>query len=107
MDAETLLRLLTETLGVEWDRGVVGEEHVVVYGWIRRSDGRRDFALVEIERATGQPSWWLTSSAKYSEALHHFCGGKAEEHVDCVPFLEALEAAAQPEPAPGGPNEST
>jgi len=99
MDAETLLRRLAESLGVEWDRGVVGEEHVVVYGWIRRSDGRRDFALVEFERSTGRPSWWATSSAKYSKALHHFCGGKAEEHVDCVPFMEALRAV-QPEEVP-------
>jgi hypothetical protein len=84
---------------VQWDRGVVGDEHVVVYGWIPRPDGRRDFALIEFKRATGQPTWWLTSSAKYSKALHEWCGGKPEEHVDCVPFSEALLAIGQPEGA--------
>jgi hypothetical protein len=78
---------------VQWDRGVVGDQRTIIYGWIRRSDGARDFAIIEFDHSTGLPSWWLTSSAKYSKVLHEWCGGKAEEHVDCVPFQEAMRRA--------------
>jgi hypothetical protein len=65
---------------------------VVIYGWIARSDGKRDFAVGESNKATGEAEWWATSSAKYSERLHVALGGDLKEHIACLPFKEVLAA---------------
>lgn len=55
---------LMKTLGfVSWDRYAGGEDSVVVYGWIARSDGRSDFAILWV---TADGVGGATSSERYS-----------------------------------------
>ena len=76
---------------VEWDRGTVAENIVTFFGWVRRSDGQRDFIYLEFSRETLLPTWWATSSAKYSRALNEALA-PSEPHSDCVFWRDALRA---------------
>ena len=74
---------------VAWDRATIAEDVITFFGWIRRSDGQRDFAYLEFDRAIGTVNWWATSSAKYSRRMTEIVA-PGSEHCDCVPYEDAL-----------------
>jgi len=67
---------------VIWDR-FAGDaiEHVSVFGWIPRFDGRYDFCMVMIS----EDGPWLisTSSAKYSAEFSARLGMDSDGHTGC------------------------
>lgn len=73
---------------VSWDRWA-GElqDHVVVFGWIKRGDGQRDFMLLIFD--DGEMQAYCTSSAKYSADFGKRLG--FETHHDCRMASEFLD----------------
>lgn len=57
------LDTLTKGVSVQWDRYVYDEE-LMVFGWISRTDGQRDFIIVIFRE---NETRYYTSSAKYSK----------------------------------------
>lgn len=76
---------------VHWDRGVVQDDAIALYGWIDREDGsgKSDIVLLFFGRSTGKVTWWFTSSAQWSEHIHELY---ADKHNACVPFEQAVAA---------------
>lgn len=64
---------------VEWDRWAGSRDNYSAFGWIKRSDGQRDFLALDI--VDGEIVDFVTSSAKYSKK---FCEIMGWEHSDCV-----------------------
>lgn len=73
----TVESILNEFPEVMWDRftGTTDDE-LVVYGWIKRNDGRSDFLVLYIQGM--QVVRWVTSSARYSEVF-----SKRIDHNEC------------------------
>lgn len=72
---------------VQWDRFIeapVESDHwmIVVYGWIARDDGQRDYVVLEFCSWTELPSF-STSSAKWSAQINEILYGPEAEHFDC------------------------
>ena len=67
---------------VKWDRYIVDEHLIEVYGWIKRSkDSYKDFVLLEFD-LTKQESYYLaTSSKKYSKQIAEILDSP---HSDCI-----------------------
>lgn len=79
---ETLAKFTDECQTLEWDRYTLPDDDLIIYGWIRRSDGNRDFLLV-----TFRPEEWVeftTSSAKFSERFSKLFG--YSEHSSCIKY---------------------
>lgn len=77
---------IVETLNklpeVTWDR-FAGDavDHVSVFGWIERDDGRSDFAMVMIDK---EGPWLIsTSSARYSAEFSTRLGMDTDGHTGC------------------------
>lgn len=85
------LAMLESLTFVEWDRAGFDDMYIVVYGWIARSDGGRDFVLVTIDRSSGVGLEFTTSSAKYTQELNNAFGMVLETHTPCVPWRVAIE----------------
>jgi len=83
MTVAKFLEHVASQVPVEWDRYVEDEGSYSVYGWIQRSDGKRDFVLVNIKEDLGTYVSFVTSSAKYSRTLTEVIYGETSEHIDC------------------------
>jgi hypothetical protein len=83
MTVAKFLEQVASEVPVEWDRYVEDEDSYSVYGWIQRSDGKRDFVLVNIKEDLGTYVSFVTSSAKYSRKLTEVIYGETSEHIDC------------------------
>lgn len=70
---------------VTWDRLIVGETHVMVYGWIARDDGRSDFALIRAPLDDSDGGEFVTSSARLDPMISEILntGGVAGEGHPC------------------------
>jgi hypothetical protein len=64
---------------VAWDRWAGDEDRLVVFGWIDREDGFKDFMTVRFD--DGDLVTFTTSSARYSKEFSARLG--ATNHVDC------------------------
>jgi hypothetical protein len=87
-----LLASMALVFPIQWDRFTHQEGYgYSVYGWIARPDGQRDFVLLEVVELEGDLSGhsFVTSSAKYSEAISTFLG--FQEHTPCRKVSELLE----------------
>ena len=67
---------------VEWDRYTQNKNDYNIFGWIRRSDGQRDFLLIQIN-VKNMVAGFITSSAKYSEEIHKLIFGNLNMHTNC------------------------
>jgi hypothetical protein len=92
VETRELLLEMAKAFPITWDRFT----HQVnvgfsVYGWIPRSDGQRDFVLLEtmILNSGEYGRSFVTSSAKYSEAISRWLG--FEDHSTCRLVEELLE----------------
>ena len=69
---------------VRWDRWADGGNHLVVYGWIDRPDGRQDFVVL-ISRPEGVG--YITSSAHWTERIGEILGQNRDRrprgHQEC------------------------
>lgn len=74
---ETFIANLKATMAlfpdVEWDRYAGDEKSASLFGWVPRTDGRRDFLLIKF--IDGEVSSYSTSSAKHS--------GEFADRLDC------------------------
>ncbi len=75
---------ISNIVPVEWDRYTEGKI-TNVYGWIKRSDGQRDFLLIQLMDGK---FGFVTSSAKYSKVLHEYLFGDLVEHNDCIKYTK-------------------
>jgi hypothetical protein len=87
ISAATVMNSIPEVL---WDRCTIGdgEDVVEAFGWIARSDGQRDFVIIQVKH--GKPTYFTTSSAKYSRLI----GDKLfpeTNHVDCQRIEEVFK----------------
>lgn len=87
---------------VEWDRGInapvaggEGEVVTIVYGWILREDGHRDYVQLDFVPWSDRPGF-ATSSARFSAEMHALIFGPeaAANHAPCVPVKEIPGLAA-------------
>ena len=68
---------------VEWDRFLIYDNAIGVFGWINReNDKYKDFVLLMF-MLQNHTIDYITSSKKYSERFHKLCGGKEGGHEDC------------------------
>lgn len=87
---------------VEWDRGVVApiagtdDSVCVIYGWILREDGHRDYVQLEFASWYTEQPGFTTSSARFSAEMHARIFGPeaAADHTPCVPVKEIPGLAA-------------
>lgn len=81
----SVLEKLKEAIPVEWDRFTKTDDgFYVVYGWIARTDGQRDFVLFEMwDYERPENVFCTTSSAKYSEEIGRILYGSADGHNPC------------------------
>lgn len=76
---------------VAWDRLAGDDETVNVFGWITRSDGQRDFALLRFAfDELGVDISFSTSSAKHSAEFTRRLFGPEVEHSDCERVSDVL-----------------
>jgi hypothetical protein len=87
---KTQLNEIADKIPVEWDRYTCSGNIVYnIYGWVRRSDGDRDFVLVQFFLNGGIPMMsFVTSSAKYSKQIGEVICGIDFEHSDCIKISE-------------------
>lgn len=85
---DRLVSNLTEAMAalpfVEWDRTAGNEDGRVVFGWLPRSDGKRDFVTLTAWAGWGDHVAAVTSSAKHSRTIARALGHEAG-HQDCQP----------------------
>lgn len=78
---------LANKIPIEWDRVTLSDgNYYVVYGWINRPDGKRDFVSLEMEqKETGLHAiQFVTSSAKYSKEIMKAFFGTDDGHSPCI-----------------------
>ncbi len=71
---------------ITWDRYVMyqaGDDFCTVYGWIKREDEYKDFAVIEFNLTKKEIGFVITSSAKYSEQFNKDTDGLEIEHNHC------------------------
>jgi len=80
---------MAEEIPIVWDRFVQDGVYFDIYGWIKRSDGERDFVLLQLtlkdDMITGG---FVTSSAKYSKVIDNYMYGNNDRHNDCQKIEE-------------------
>lgn len=81
----SLMAIVGTVAPVTWDRYTYDNvSYYVVYGWINRPDGTRDFVLLaQDELAPAQEAFYTTSSAKYSQAIATAIYGTSADHNPC------------------------
>jgi len=85
---------LASAVPVVWDRFTQTDDgFYVVYGWIARPDGQRDFVLFQLWETEPEDVFYTTSSAKYSRRIMEVLYGSAEEHNDCRPIADLFATA--------------
>ncbi len=50
---------------VKWDRFIETQSFFHIYGWIEREDQYKDFLVVNFDKRTGKPEFWISSSARF------------------------------------------
>jgi hypothetical protein len=89
--ADEMRRVLELFPECYWDRLVEVGADTRVYGWLPRSDGRRDFLLLDFTARDGRFSiGYTTSSAKFSEEIGRRLGFPASGHVPCKRVADVL-----------------
>ena len=80
-----VIKKLDESIPVVWDRFTKTDDgYYVVYGWIVRSDGQRDFIMFEMwEYEKPENVAYATSSAKFSRRISEILYGHADDHNEC------------------------
>ena len=78
------LKLFVNVVPLEWDRYTENEGFYNVYGWIKRTDKQRDFLLLQFDDSALLDVGFVTSSAKYSKAIHDYLSEDIDEHNDCI-----------------------
>jgi len=100
---ERIAEFLNRLPMVFWDRCIRGEIEAEdgdtytfcdVYGWIERSDGRRDYAKLDFVSWAELPAV-STSSAKYSEEIVRLCNGPDSPHYPCECVSDVFGAAVE------------
>ncbi|MCX6217648.1 hypothetical protein [Spirosoma sp.] len=101
---------LSNAIPVVWDRYTVTDDgFYVVYGWIARPDGQRDFVIFEMwDYEKPENVFCTTSSAKYSRLIGEVLYGSSDDHNDCRKieelFTESIlvpqQEVARPTPMP-------
>lgn len=82
------IQTLSKGITIHWDRVVACEIYILVYGWITRKDGNRDFVLFGHLIETGM-NFYVTSSVKHTKIMMKNWGGHPEEdHFPCIPFKD-------------------
>jgi hypothetical protein len=63
---------LSDTCGVQWDRGTNPDGQYALYGWIARPGDARDFVVLQFGPEDDGGAWigWVTSSAEHSPHIH-------------------------------------
>lgn len=76
---------VAEKIPVIWDRYTNSGTHYYVYGWIERTDGKRDFVVLEMEQDSEalRAIDFVTSSAKYSREIMKILFITDAGHTDC------------------------
>jgi len=89
----TLLDVIKKDIPVTWDRFTEYNGYYNVYGWLPRSDGQRDFLLLQALFTTGvTPELeYVTSSAKYSAKIHEILYGDTASHINCKKVKELTD----------------
>jgi len=82
-----LLQHIKTSIPVEWDRYTDGNGFYNIYGWISRSDGQRDFLLLQFQDDLKDINF-VTSSAKYSKQICDLLYGEFNIHVPCKKIEE-------------------
>lgn len=97
-----LIHKLKQAIPVEWDRfTVTNDKFYVVYGWIARSDGQRDFVMIQMwdtDNDDPEDVFYTTSSAKFSPEISRVLYGSANDHNPCRKIDELLAMAQLPSP---------
>lgn len=79
-----IVEKLKIAIPVEWDRYTNDDGYYIVYGWILRTDGQRDFLMIAMwETDPPEAVFYTTSSAKYSRKIAEVIYGSADDHNDC------------------------
>jgi hypothetical protein len=95
----TILKTLETAIPINWDRYTSTDEgFYVVYGWIPRSDGDRDFLMITWDKSEPDEAWYTTSSAKYSRIIMRVLTGSDDDHNDCRNIKELFAMANEVEP---------
>lgn len=80
---------LTKGINVDWDRLSYCDQYIQIFGWIDRSDKRRDFLIYlnvfDYSPELGDMEIFITSSAKYSEKFSENWG---IGHSPCIKFKD-------------------
>lgn len=91
-----LLALLENAVPVAWDRYTVSEFGAYnIYGWIGRSDGNRDFLLLQIMNDKDLNVGYVTSSAKYTNEIASILFGETPPHNTCIKIERLIDDAIQ------------
>lgn len=91
-----ILEKITFQIPVQWDRGTEnkhddGTISYVVYGWIDRKDGYRDFiTIIYNNEQAPSDAYFITSSAKYSALLAEIVTGEPSNHTPCRKIADLL-----------------
>ncbi len=54
---------------VNWDRYVDSGDAITIFGWIKRNDDYKDFAIIEFSTDDYEVNVWATSSKEHSESM--------------------------------------
>lgn len=92
-----LLALLENAVPVAWDRYTVSDIGAYnIYGWLPRSDDKRDFLLLQIiNNESGLNVGYVTSSAKYTQEIGSVLFGENAPHNTCIKIEQLLDDAMQ------------
>lgn len=80
------LNEMAEHIPITWDRFIDSPGFVTIYGWLERSDGKRDFIIILMSKLSETLIFYATSSIKYSQAIQDYLGVAPEDHNDCQLF---------------------
>lgn len=84
MDRVDILKAFGKVAPIKWDRYTVYKDRFTLFGWIDRTDGQRDFVVIDFDdNCELKDISFVTSSAKYSEKIAELLG---MGHSDCIPF---------------------
>lgn len=68
---------------IVWDRYTDTLHEVTAFGWIERTDGEKDFIVLNFQmNANIHQVWFCTSSAKYSEQFGRLVNHNSD-HLKC------------------------
>ena len=76
---------------VEWDRTAGDDYYRMVFGWIDRPDGARDFVVLQTFSDWDGHVHPFTSSAKYTKEISRRLSGCGFGHVDCERVSEVFQ----------------